>query len=59
MNELVIAAECQLERDAESLDRHDRNGADGGADRDVNERVFLAIDWRNPIYHHSRENGNR
>lgn len=59
MNELVIAAKCQLERDAESLDRHDGHGADGGADRDINERVLLAIDRRNPIYHHSRENRNR
>ena len=58
MNELVVASKRQLDRNAKGLDRHDGNRSNGGANRDVDERVFLAVDWRNPINHHSRENRN-
>ena len=57
MGELVVPAQRELDRDAEGLDGHDGDGADSGADRNVDKRVLLPVRGRNPIDHNSRENG--
>lgn len=51
MRELVIPAQRKLERNSKALDCHDGDGADGGADADIDHRVLLAIHWRNLVDH--------
>jgi hypothetical protein len=58
MAELVVAGKGKLESDTKSLDRHDRDGANGRADRKVNNRVSLAIDWGDPVDHEDGESNN-
>ena len=58
MAELVVTSERQLERNAKSLDRHDRNGPNGRADGKVDEGVFLAIARGNPVNHKDGEANN-
>lgn len=58
MRKLIFAGKCELQRNAESLDRHDGDGADRGADGQVDERVLLAVDRRNLVDHDGCENGN-
>ena len=55
MRKLIIATEGQFHRDTECLDRHDRDRADSGADRDEDERVFLSVYWRDAVDHDRRE----
>lgn len=59
MNELVIARKCQLDRNAERLDRHDRYRSNSGANRDVDQRILLAVDRGNPINHQRGEDRDR
>lgn len=51
MAELVISGKRELQSNAESLDRHDGNGADGGADGEIDECVVFAVLRRDPIDH--------
>lgn len=44
VGELVVAGEGELESDAERLDGHDGNGADEGADAQVDQGIALAVD---------------
>lgn len=59
MRELIVASQGELHGNAKSLDGHDRNGANGGADGDENERVLLSIHRRYPVNHDGRENSHR
>ena len=59
MAELIVASKRQLERNAKSLDRHDRDGPNGGADGKVDEGVLLAITRGNPVNHEDGEANNR
>lgn len=43
LSELVVASQCKLQGNTEGLDRHDRDGANSRADRDINERVLLSV----------------
>ncbi len=52
---LVMAVKRQLQGNAECLDSHDRDGPDGGADAQVDERVLLAVDRANLVNHDSRK----
>lgn len=51
MGELIVAAEGELQRNAKRLDGHDRNRADGGADRDVYKRVLLSVHGGDSVDH--------
>lgn len=55
VGELVVAGKRQLEGDAKGLDGHDRDGADGRADAQVDERVLLAVSRRHLVDHDTRE----
>lgn len=55
MGELVVAGKGKLKGNAESLDRHDRDGANGRADRDVDESIVLAVNGGDLIDHDDRE----
>lgn len=55
MSELVVAGKGELEGNAESLDRHDGNGSDSGADREVDESVLLAVNGSNLVNHEQRK----
>lgn len=55
MGELVVSAKSQLERNAERFHGHDRDGANGGTDRDVDQRVLLAVDGGDTVDHYGRE----
>ena len=59
MGELVIASKCHLERNAKGLDEHDGDGARGGADGQVDERVLLAIARGDFVYHADGEDGDK
>lgn len=59
MGKLVIAGKRHLERESERLDEHDRNGAGGGADGEVDERILLAVSWRNLVDHEDGEDGDK
>jgi hypothetical protein len=58
MAELIVASERQLERNAKSLDRHNRNGPNGRADGKVDEGVLLSIARGNPVNHKDGEANN-
>ena len=51
MGELVVAGKSKLKGDAESLNGHDGDGADSGADGQVNEGVLLAVYWSDLVNH--------
>lgn len=55
VGELVVAGKSKLEGDSESLDRHDGDGADGRADRKVDECILLAVNRGNLVDHDERE----
>lgn len=46
-----MAGKGQLQRDAEGLDRHDRDGAHGRANAQVYEGVLLAVDGADLVDH--------
>ena len=50
-----MAAESHLNGDAEALDGHDRDGADGAADAEVDHRVLLAVQRRDAVDHDEGE----
>jgi hypothetical protein len=56
--ELVVASKSKLKRNTKSLDRHDGNGADGGADGKINESVSPSIDRGNLVNHEDGESNN-
>jgi hypothetical protein len=56
--ELVVAGKGKLESDTKSLDGHDGDGSNGRADRKVDDRVSLAVDWSDPINHEDGESNN-
>ena len=58
MGELVIASKCQLDGNAETLDRHDGNATDCAADRNVDEWVLAAVRGGNAIDHYNGEGGH-
>lgn len=58
MCELVIASKCQLDGNAEALDRHDGHAADGTADGYVNERVRAAVYGSDAVDHYDGKNGD-
>lgn len=58
MGELVIPAEGELQCDSKRFDRHDGDGANSGADRDVDERVLFPVHRRNPVDHDGRVDRN-
>lgn len=51
VRELVVSAKGELQGNAERLNSHDGDGADKRADSKVDERVLLAVDRCNLIYH--------
>lgn len=51
VRELVVASECELKSNAKGLDGHDRDGADGRADGQVDQGVSLAVDGGNSVDH--------
>lgn len=55
MGELIVAPKRKLHRNAESLDRHDRNRSNGGADRNEDERVLFSVHWRDSVDHECRK----
>lgn len=61
MAELVIAGKGKLEGDAKGLGRHDGDGADGGANREIDERILLAVERSNSVNHEDGKgnHGNR
>jgi hypothetical protein len=58
MRELIVAGHCELEGDTKGLDRHDGDGSNDRADRDVDERVLSSIDWGHLVNHHRRKRCN-
>lgn len=59
MSELIVARKGELEGDAKSLDGHDRDGADRRTDRQVNDRVLLAVDGSDLVDHNDCEDDDR
>lgn len=55
IGELVVAAEGEFEGDAEALDGHDGDAADGAADGDVDHRVLLAVLGGDAVDHYQGE----
>lgn len=55
MSELIVPTQSKFQCDAECFDRHNRYGANGRTDGDVNERVLLSVDRCNSINHDCRE----
>lgn len=58
VRELVVAGKGELQRDAKGLDRHDGDGADGGADGQVDERALLAVRRGHLVDHDDGEDCN-
>lgn len=61
MAELVIAGKGKLEGDAKGLGGHDGDGADGGANGEIDERILLAMERSNSVNHEDGKgnHGNR
>ena len=57
MRELIVPvpSKRQLQRYAERFYRHDGDGADSGAYRDVDKRVPFPMSRSNPIDHHDQK----
>lgn len=58
MRELVFSRKGHLERNSERFDSHDGDGAGGGADREVDERVLLAVLGCDLVDHEDGEDGD-
>ena len=56
--ELVVPGEGEFDCNAEAFDRHDRNGADHGADGDVYDRVCASILGDNDENHEDAKHSN-
>lgn len=59
MGELVVPSEGEFDCNAEAFDRHDRNGANHGADGDVNDGIFASIPGNDRENHERAEYSNR
>ena len=59
MRELITSAQCELERDAKSLDGHDGHGANKRAYGDVYERVRITVLRCDGVDHDEREDEDR
>jgi len=55
VGELVAPAQSELHSDTDSLDGHDRDGADSAADAQVYEGVLAAITWSDAVDHDGSE----
>ena len=58
VSELVMPGKSELHRNAEGLDGHDGDGSNGRADREVDQRVFLAVNGRNLVDHDAGVHNN-
>ena len=58
MCELVVPGKCQLDCNAEALDRHYGHASDCAADGDVDERVLAAVRRRDTVDHYDGEDGD-
>ena len=58
VRELIVPVERQLQGDAESLDRHDGDGADEGADAQEDQGVLLPVDGRDLVDGDERVRGD-
>lgn len=58
MCELVVPGESELKRNAESFDGHDGDRAHRGADRQINQRIALAIERRDFVDHDHGEDSH-
>lgn len=56
VRKLVLSSKGKLQRDAKSLDRHDRDGANGRANGEVDESILAAVDGGDLVYHDDGEN---
>jgi len=59
VGELVVPSEGEFDRNAEAFDRHDRNGANHGADGDVNDGICTSIPGNDGENHERAEYSNR
>jgi hypothetical protein len=59
VSELVVAAQGQLDGDTDTLDRHDGDGANSAADRNVNQRVLASIARAHAVDHDGREDNDQ
>lgn len=58
MRELVFPGKGKLDCNAETFDRHDRNGANQGADGDVNDGIRTPVPGDNSENHEDAEHSN-
>lgn len=58
MRKLVLSCESHLKCNAERFDSHDRDRSGGRADRQVDQRILLAVLWRDFVDHQDGEHGN-
>ena len=59
VRELVVPGKGEFDCNAEAFDRHDRNGANHGADGDVNDGICASIPGNDGENHERAENSNR
>lgn len=59
MRELVVTRKRHLERQTECLDEHNRHGAGGRADGEIDERVLATILGRDLVDHEDGEDGDK
>lgn len=59
VRELVIPGKGEFDCNAEAFDRHDRNGANQGADGDVNDGICASVPGDDGENHEHAEHGNR
>lgn len=59
MRELIVSRECHLQRDAERLDEHDRDGASRRANGEVNQRVLATVLGRDLVDHDDGEDSDK
>jgi len=57
MRKLILPRKGHLQRNSERFDGHDGDRTGGGADGEVNERVLLAVLWRDLVNHEDGEDG--
>ena len=55
---LVVSSKCHLQGNTEGLDKHDGDGAGGGADGEVDQGVLAAVLGSDLVDHKDGENGN-
>jgi len=55
MRKLVVSAQCELERDTQTLDGANGDAANCTADAEIDHRVLLAVSGCNEVDHSSRK----